>query len=387
VIKKLAIAPQYYNAESDPENGIAVASYDLSTHTWTYEGAVLNGYPMSGPSTLRIASDYIAHYGPWSDVDMFHEFMKLHIFENQTATSTSVWTYATGVNTFFDQYVTTRSMLMDCNSAGLVACIAYIEKAAGVTKNAWAIRCSTDKGVTFNAPYYFPATEYTTYIKGCVRIDGIGNIWVSFIDHPAVIGSSGYFYIYKSSNSGASWTEIKKYDLGTAHPLDLSYTVDSTGQYQYVALRQYSGATVKNLYRSSDYGVNWDVVIFPYGGGNDLIMHTSNKEYVALGWYTTPAVDNRIKVSSDYGSSFSDVVPPTTIASTYTDMQSDGQYIAYVDGGTYFLPDVLSIGCIYSEDNGLTWSKAEIISGGDFNQKAFTQGYTPSVDIISTIVT
>ncbi len=377
VNNRLLVAPMYQDGSAD-DNGVGIAIYNTLTGTWEYGGVALgDGYPSLGqPHTGRITSDYVAYYGDWLQTDYTYS-MRLNVFSNGVEEShTDLWTYSHGVEDF-NPY--TCQNMMDCNNDGLIACIGYLLKVGSAATKAWVAKCSSDRGATWSAPFYFPTVEYGSYIGGNVRIDANGNIWVAFQSSKYQSAGENAFYIYESADNGATFSLIHKEELADDVPTTIFYTIDSTGQYQYLGMTYLASGSTNTtaLYKSSDSGASW-YATSDMTYGVDSIRHSSNQGHVVHGYY--PGT-NTFKVSSDSATTYSEVTPPATITDNFVDIQNHLEQIIYAECGEEF--DGGSLGCLYSANNGNTWTRLNIPTTGNFNKPVFTLGWQQSVDVIS----
>ena len=345
----LFVAMRYVGVE-EPENGIVAFTYNVTRQEWVFRGIVSGGYCIMGtPNTARRVNGYSFYYGSWADnTDENTEYMRLHIFPDEGDYSyVDLWTmdYPAYTQTkFFDGEVYNT---MDAHSSGLVACLCCVDTEAGVNKDSWAIKVSVDYGATWKSVYYFPTINVAS-LGANVRISADGTIYVAFLQY-----SPNTFHIYKSDDSGDSWSLVHTETLAYS-PYDLTYSIDETGQYQYLIMR--GSASTKKLYISSDYGSTWSSVALDYT--YDSIIFSSNKEFVVLTNFSGAGVFKR---SVDYGANWNNITPPYDIEMSWQEQQNYYARIAYTECGASFTstPDVLGqyfLAFMYSEDNGATWS-------------------------------
>lgn len=334
-------------ADYDVDSGIVAIRYNLADASWHLVGESLGGSPTSAvPNTARICSTFSIYYGDWTWAETSAEVVRLHIFRNGSVTTKDF--YDMSVDDY--DWESTLYNKADIHSSGLIACILILETAGTWS---WTINVSDDFGATWKAAYIFPggAASYGNFDAN-VRIDDSGVIWVAFSIDTNVIS------VYKSTDGGDNWSSVGTCTgAGSTTTEGLIYTVDYTGQYQYLGLNLLS-PTAELLYKSEDYGANWTLVTtLTLSPSYDSIKHTSNNQYVVHGRHPSEEV-NTFRRTTDSGSSWSDIVPPAVIQGSYTDTQSHKEKIAYTECGAKYGGETL--GLMYSPDNGATWTVLNI---------------------------
>jgi hypothetical protein len=151
----------------------------------------------------------------------------------------------------------------------------------------------------------------------------------------------GWTYLYRSDDSGASWTPMKS--AGQKHWFGLYSSPDMTNLMATAREQDY-------IYKSSNGGVTWEALL---SGGKrtwmDVKATSDLKNIVAItwGWYTTPAETSFLYISTDYGETFN-------VANNAGDRDWVG--LAANQDLSKILAAV-HLGYIYrSTDGGITWA-------------------------------
>lgn len=164
--------------------------------------------------------------------------------------------------------------------------------------------------------------------------NGSGN-WVTPFEQDPVLQNTiyvGYNQVYKSANSGGSWTSISQNFGGNLDHLKIA---PSNNQVMYAS----KGAFV---YRTQDAGATaWEQVAFPTGIINSIAIHPTNADRLAV----ATSSGNKIFVSANGGDSWTSYrlnLPIfTALAVIWDDNGKDGLYLG-MDYGIYYIDNTFS---------------------------------------------
>lgn len=163
---------------------------------------------------------------------------------------------------------------------------------------------------------------------------GSGN-WVTPFEQDPVLENTiyvGYNRVYKSVNSGGSWTSISQNFSGNLDNLKISA---SNNQVMYA-----SRATL--VYRTDDAGAtDWERVTSPGGVVNSMAIHPTNPNKIAVA--TTSG--NKIMVSEDGGTTWinykKNLPNFSALAVIWDNNGKDGLYLG-MDYGVYYIDNTFS---------------------------------------------
>ncbi len=163
---------------------------------------------------------------------------------------------------------------------------------------------------------------------------GLGGRMHSFNSTLFLYGAFGGFHVYKSTDEGASWT-----DIVSKFPYDVYYMHNFNNEIY--ALTATAG---KSIYASSDGGENWalksSIPTIPGNGALIWLTSDGNKLY---------AVSNRksFYTSTDYGSTWTE----TTINTT-----AGGNMSCFATVGNVMVSTIVGTGAVVSTDGGQNWT-------------------------------
>jgi len=172
--------------------------------------------------------------------------------------------------------------------------------------------------------------------------------WCSSDDDGSVltVASDSQFYI--STNSGVAWTKIG----GSGCSSNCALSSDGSKMY-------YTDDLYYRLYYSSNSGVSWTQLgSYPISPGPAYIACDDTGAYVYV-----VQLDASVYMSSDYGSTWSDITPSGYANNSWSTIQcsSDGKIVfATVEGGRVFI----------SYNYGTNWE--EVQPGGNVNKAWWT---------------
>jgi len=170
---------------------------------------------------------------------------------------------------------------------------------------------STDAGVTWN----WLSSSWTQLAVNCIAIDPTsGDIYVGRGDYHGYI--AGSYGIMKSTDGGATWTEIAEATMGQVgvdrillDPTNPNTIIAGTGDTN----------TYGHLYRSTDGGQNWTKLTV---GGTDTEWpalaasapngNTVRFYAVAAGYAKTTGSSSRVFKSDDHGATWQAITSPVT---------------------------------------------------------------------------
>lgn len=372
-----AITPIYASG-SNSTSGVAVALYNITSDTW-YNAGVFKGEgrPYDGePNGFSLNEEFCVYYSDWLKYGTTINKLRVIVFENGATSYTDLWAKSIiSPITSWKRPANKWQGTVVSNNTGLIACIAYLLKESDVDRNCWVAKVSEDKGATWNTTHYFPTVDGSNYVSGLIRIDDSSNLYVSYFDY-----DNKNFVVYKSTDTGASWSLESTTSLGTYTPFNMWYTIDGTGQYQYVYLYTTIGATFYlQLYKSTDYGASFSLVSSTTPTTGLTNIHTSNgADFLVANYNVGSGV---FKKSTDYGSSFTDITPPWALTKYFVDHERDGDYDIYTECGEDFASGDNMAGFLYSLDAGATFSATHIPDTSDFSDAIFQNGFQPNVSI------
>jgi photosystem II stability/assembly factor-like uncharacterized protein len=189
-------------------------------------------------------------------------------------------------------------------------------------------------------------TLYGTYQNGVLnRSTNNGANWTSISPSPTPAYASwvtpwtlhptnnqtifaGYHEIYKSTNSGTSWSTISNF--GVNQPMVYLKVAPSDGNTIYAGFTQYGTTWTNVLKRTTNGGATWDnLTISTTNRVNDIAIHPTDSQKI---WAVTSGSVGRIYYSDNGGTSWSEVnrgtLPPIlTILCVLVDKSSLDVYI------------------------------------------------------------
>ncbi|MFY9150843.1 MAG: hypothetical protein WAO52_02425 [Prolixibacteraceae bacterium] len=179
--------------------------------------------------------------------------------------------------------------------------------------------------------------------------------------------------LWVSTDYGQTLTNVATLSYGSN---GYSLSISATGQYQIFCTG--SGGSGYYVYKSSNYGATWGISSV-YDGSWHYIGYTAisdSGQYMMLGSSNNVDV---IWVSSNYGASWNKITAVTTTDYHFVAMSKTGQYMAALglNYGYYW----------YSSDYGVTWNKHSLlynkgqktITMDESGQTHITTGQTGSV--------
>ena len=371
---QVLFSPWWWNDNDEDliDLGMVVARYDVAAEEWHLVGDTNDiGAPYYvDPPCSRGAATFYCVYSDFNyrfDIDPCgDEHMTLFVWDdNGNRTDHELW--ATNWCGAGDKYYGTYGSIhdsMDCHDNGLIACAVLIDQDPLTTIGCIAIKVSVDKGRTWKGEYRFP--ELTIgYINNLpiggnsygvrLRIDTVGVIWVCYSDaHARTI------LIYKSTDAGDSYSLISTIAPTYKFRGYFKYTVDATGQYQYMTTLEASGAPPYLYYSlirfSDDFGATWtinNVVAESTLGNARTVEHTSSGLNFAGGYKKNSIVT--LQYSSDAAETLTNGYVPVGAQGQYVDTQNEGAICAYTECAATFLVNDPYIGFLYSIDHGVNW--------------------------------
>lgn len=245
---------------------------------------------------------------------------------------------------------------------GVYVCIS---KTFGFSDNG-AVLVSSNSGASWTSTSFYLGSSPSSIIYNKVSVSSTGQymlVTLSF-DPP---GGGRFINFYGSNDYGSSWTPIN------------SYNTDSTGncgmsQYgRYQAFVWFLSGGDSYRYYSTNFGSTWTL-----DGPNTATRYTDIKMsdtglYQILSGYDGGSGGGRIYVSSNSGSSFTEVVYDATYSMDFVAITDDGVYqIAMGKSGKYYI----------STNSGATFSTTGIVSGGvitSIAMTAYNYGSTPYI--------
>jgi hypothetical protein len=237
----------------------------------------------------------------------------------------------------------------------------YLSRDSGVTWSKTSLPATNWVGVTTSANgNNLVATSYSGYVY---RSTDAGATWtrvVSINDYFTGIGASsdGAYVsivtnrgaVYISSNSGVSFTKISRPQFANA------ITINSSGQYQYITG---SGNVSGDIYKSSDYGASWTDVTASGTGSNlfyKSITTSSDGSLIAAAATAGSGTATGIFMSRDFGD--------TWFKATVSPDPGRWQAIASNNDGTRIIAASYGRDLYLSTDSGATWQNKTPISIG-----------------------
>ena len=213
-------------------------------------------------------------------------------------------------------------------------------------------------------------------------VNGNGNYYdtASSADGSIILATSNVGYVYKSTDSGVTWSQITSATLGTAGWQGAAVSADGTR----MAVSKWGGG----IYVSSDSGNTWTQTATAYGSQNwrDVAMSRDGKHLVigvdggamyyshdfGATWNTTPngtttwrsfavsdngqtivaasATANQLYITKDGGATWGRTAPSSTKNYSGVSVSADGQTILAGEGSG------VSVGGLQiSNDGGATW--------------------------------
>jgi photosystem II stability/assembly factor-like uncharacterized protein len=155
--------------------------------------------------------------------------------------------------------------------------------------------------------------------------------------------------IYRSSNYGTSFTDIKTPDSY------MSIACSETGQY----VTAVTDSDV--IYVSSDYGASWTQIFITIGKSTCVSMSKTGQYQTIVAIRTSPSYLGYIYRSSDYGASWTQVLVPDVTYWSSVSLSASGK--TQVATASLKYQGYVGLGYIYkSKDYGVTWTK--LLSSG-----------------------
>lgn len=205
---------------------------------------------------------------------------------------------------------------------------------------------------------------------------------------------AGYHEIYKSTNSGTSWSIISNF--GVNQPMLYLKVAPSDGNIIYAGFTQYTNPWTNVLKRTVNGGVSWDNLTIPTNNRvNDLALHPTDPMKI---WAVTSGSGARIYYSDNGGTSWSEVnrgtLPSTlSILCVLVDKSSLDLYIGTSVG--VFVRGANDTDWTYFNDNlpKVEVSELEILNVNGNKLRAATYGrglwespvYTPCTPPTATV--
>lgn len=177
--------------------------------------------------------------------------------------------------------------------------------------------------------------------------------------------------LYRSTDTGSNWTVMNP----SGNPSDVDWrgvSISGDGQTMLAAQGSTGGGGGGVLYRSTDGGENWTLVL-PTGGesydGASSTAISQNGEVMIIGQCTAEN-NNRVFISLDGGDSWQDAGVQTVFGDCWqVSLSDDGQH-ALIASNYSGDPRVL----LFSEDFGESWDDAEVDFPSDNFQGIATSG-------------
>ena len=228
------------------------------------------------------------------------------------------------------------------------------------------------------------ATDFDTWQE--VTIGVLGLSWRS-----AALSNNGLYktavangdYIYRSINSGDSWSPVTAAGARTWNVV----TMSSDGRYQYAAAGTLG--TTACIYRSTDFGASWLILSNSPAGVTDIVTNNSGATVYASTAITATPGTGLIYRSTDYGANWTVFNVNTNIAS-YTVRDWKGIATNFSDGSklmtaVYSAPVLIYPAPRWTTTFGLSTNALEAASItaslGAFTSLSSTTGsFTVSVD-------
>jgi len=226
------------------------------------------------------------------------------------------------------------------------------------------IYTSLDYGVTWNKSVFSLSGPYNS---PCVAMSSDGTKQMIGSNQQLLTIPSTYSgKIYKSTDSGATWTVLSTPDSGW---VDIKMSADGT---KITAIQNTGGG----VYRSIDSGANWTLVL---NAGNNIAMSSDGTKQLV-----TNKTDGKIYKSVDSGATW-------TALTSLTAINTDNRYwkgIAMSANGTKItaLVNVATGGDIIyiSADSGSTWNISQYGAGDKFQWVCMSSDGTKQLVVTRT---
>lgn len=169
--------------------------------------------------------------------------------------------------------------------------------------------------------------------------------------------------VFVSNNYGITWTLKIPRPTGYLNRYNNVF-VSTTGQYMYWRAIDSN----RPLYKSTDYGNTFSTITFTTSGSYTGISVSADGSKIL--YRSSPGLGNEIRISTDYGVTFGSIItiPNAEVVGSIC-LDSTGQYAICSGGPNYN-------GICISSDGGLTWTN-KIVSAGGITYNANNQVSTP----------
>lgn len=251
-------------------------------------------------------------------------------------------------------YYTTDGSDPDGGSAVYSGPISVAGDGTNMTIKAIALKSGmTDSAIAteiYSISYIEPIVDSSGDVgrNSSIAVDG-SNIYISFYDY-----SNGNIKFARSTNGGATWTDIQDIDYVGFSTLYVFTAVAVNGPNVYIAYYDYTSHDLK-FARSTDGGVTWPTIqtIESSGMVGRYISIAVDGSNIYLSYYLYTALELRFAMSTDGGDNWPIIqtVDTTNNVGLYTSIAVNGSnvYISYYDNTSNYLKFARST------DGGSTW--------------------------------